>query len=123
MNILGISGLENAVAFKRALWPGLDPREYRITQGLDSAAALIRAGKLVGAAAEERFNGRKHTGAFPIGAASYCLAEGGMTIGQVDEIVHGFDYSQYRNLYSLDPLSADLYRGVFSRAALLEQVD
>jgi carbamoyltransferase len=123
MNILGISGLEHAVPFKRARWPGLDPREYRISQGHDSAAALICAGELVGAAAEERFNGRKHTGAFPIGAASYCLAEGGMTIGQVDEIVQGFDYSPYRTVYSLDPSSTDLYRDVFSRAALLEQVE
>ena len=121
-NILGISGLENAVPFKRAHWPALDPREYRISQGHDAAAALIRGGKLAGAAAEERFNRRKHSAEFPIGAASYCLAAGGITTDQVDEIAHGFDYSPYRKIYSLDPLTAEQYRRVFSREALLELV-
>ena len=39
MRILGISGLENSVPFKKAHWPGLDEREYRISQGHDAAAA------------------------------------------------------------------------------------
>ena len=47
MNILGISGLENSVPFKRANWPGLDEREYRIAQGMDAAAALVVDGRLV----------------------------------------------------------------------------
>lgn len=123
MNILGISGLENAVPFKQAKWPDLDAREYRISQGHDAAAALLCAGELVGAAAEERFNLRKHSGAFPIGAATYCLAEGGVPISDIDEIVHGFDYSPYGKIYSLDPVSSELYRQVFSREALLEQID
>ena len=41
MNIIGVSGIEGAVAFKRAAWPDLDERDYRISQGHDSAAALI----------------------------------------------------------------------------------
>ena len=122
MNILGISGLENATTFKQSHWPDLDPREYRIVQGQDAAAALVCGGQLVGAAAEERFDGRKHSGAFPFGAASYCLAERGITINQIDEIAHGFDYSPYEKIYSLDPLSAEQYRHVFSRESLLEQV-
>ena len=56
MKILGISGLEGAVPFKQAHWPGLDEREYRISQGHDSAAALIIDGEVVAAAEEERFN-------------------------------------------------------------------
>ncbi|HWE93521.1 MAG TPA: hypothetical protein VG269_06050 [Tepidisphaeraceae bacterium] len=46
MNILGISGTEGAVPFKKAHWPGLDEREYRISQGHDSAAALVIDGNL-----------------------------------------------------------------------------
>src|SRR5215470_9085649 len=41
VKILGISGLEQSVPFKKAHWPNLDEREYRISQGHDSAAALI----------------------------------------------------------------------------------
>src|SRR5436309_174420 len=75
MNILGISGLEPAMAFKKANWPGLDEREYRISQGHDSAAALVVDGVPVAAAAEERFNRQKHSARFPIGAIGYCLGE------------------------------------------------
>jgi len=123
MNILGISGLANALPFKQEHWPSLDSREYRIAQGYDAAAALICRGTLTGAAAEERFSRCKHTGQFPIGAASYCLDEQGIGIHDVDEIAHGFDYSAYKELYSLDPVSAEAYRKVFSRKALLQQID
>ena len=122
MKILGISGLQNSVPFKQAHWPGLDPREYRISQGHDSAAALLIDGKLIAACEEERFSRKKHTGDFPISAIQYCLSEAGLTIDDIDEIAHGFDYSPYRQLYSMDPASAELYEKVFSREALLEQV-
>lgn len=123
MNILGISGLANALSFKEKHWPSLDSRDYRIAQGYDAAAALVSRGRLTGAAAEERFSRCKHTGEFPIGAASYCLAERGIGIHEVDEIAHGFDYSAYRELYSMDPVSSELYRSVFSREVLLDQID
>ena len=122
MNVLGISGLENAVTFKRAHWPHLDEREYRIAQGMDAAAALLIDGKLVAAAGQERFSGKKHTGDFPIDAIHYCLAEAGISISAIDEIAHGFDYAPYANLYACDAISAELYRRVFSREALIEQV-
>jgi carbamoyltransferase len=122
VNVLGISGLEGAAAFKQQHWPARDPREYRIAQGYDAAAALVRSARLTGAAAEERFTRCKHTGAFPIGATRYCLEEQGIGIGDIDEIAHGFDYSPYREIYSLDPVTNELYRKVFSRDALLEQV-
>ena len=122
MNILGISGLEKAAAFKQQHWPERDPREYRIAQGFDAAAALVRSARLTGAAAEERFSRSKHTGAFPAGAIQYCLEEQGIAIDEIDEIAHGFDYSPYREIYSLDPLTCSLYQTVFSRDALLEQV-
>lgn len=122
MNILGISGLEKAPAFKRAHWPGLEEREYRILQGQDSAAVLICDGEVVAAAAEERFSRNKHTAAFPSQAIDWCLSQAGLDPSQVDEIAHGFDYTPYRELYSLDPVSDEYYREVCSPEALLASV-
>ena len=122
MNFLGISGLEASAPFKREHWPGLDPREYRISQGYDSAAALIVDGKLVAAAAQERFSRKKHTGDFPIDAIQFCLREAGLGIEDVAEIAHGFDYLPFQELYSLDPESSELYQRVFSKEALVGQV-
>src|SRR5579863_1720233 len=119
MNILGISGLENAVAFKKAHWPGLSEREYRISQGHDSAAALVVDGVPVAAVAEERLNRHKHSACFPAGAIHACLAQAGLAIEDIDEIAHGFDYAPYRKLFSIDPTSAALYREVYSKDALL----
>jgi carbamoyltransferase len=122
MKILGISGFEDSVSFKKAHWPGCDEREYRMVQGLDSAAALFIDGELIAAAAEERFNRKKHSGDFPIGAISYCLAEAGISLSGVDQIVHAFDYAPYRFAYSLDRTTKRLYDEVFSRDALLAKV-
>jgi carbamoyltransferase len=122
MKVIGISGLENAISFKRAHWAGLDEREYRIAQGMDAAAALVIDGRLVAAAEQERFSGKKHTGDFPIDAIRFCLAEAGISISDVDEIAHGFDYSPYKGLYTGDAVSDELYSKVFSRDALLAQV-
>ena len=122
MNILGISGFEGTIPFKKAHWPSLEYREYRISQGHDSAAALFIDGKLAAAAAEERFSRKKHTGDFPIGAISYCLNEGGVAISEVDEIAHSFDFAPHRAFYSFDPVTASLYKNVYSREAVRAQV-
>ncbi len=42
----------------------------------DSAACLLRDGKIIGAAQEERFTRKKHDSTFPIRAIQYCLKEG-----------------------------------------------
>jgi carbamoyltransferase len=122
MKVLGISGLEQSVPFKLASWPGLEEREYRIAQGMDAAAALLVDGKLVAAAEEERFSGKKHTGDFPIQAIRFCLDQAGISIDEIDEIAHGFNYAPYRELYLRDEVSACLYHQVFSREALLGQI-
>jgi carbamoyltransferase len=119
MNVLGISGFENAMCFKKAHWPGLEEREYRISQGHDAAAALVVDGVTVAAAAEERFNRQKHSARFPINAILYCLSEAGLKLEDIDELAHAFDYSPYQRAYALDPTTAELYRDVFSREALL----
>jgi len=122
MKVIGISGLENAAPFKKAHWAGLDEREYRIAQGMNAAAALVIDGKLVAAAEQERFSGKKHTGDFPIDAIRFCLNEAGVSIDEIDEIAHGFDYAPYRELYAGDETSSQIYEKVFSRDALLKQV-
>jgi carbamoyltransferase len=122
MNILGISGFEGSMHFKRAHWSDLSEREYRIVQGLDSAAALFIDGELVAAAAEERFSRRKHTGAFPEGSISYCLQEAGLSLDAIDEVVHGFNYYPHRIAYSLNPISARLYRQVLAPEIVAAQI-
>jgi carbamoyltransferase len=121
--VVGISGFENSVPFKKAHWPDLEEREYRISQGHDSAAAILVDGELVAAAAEERFSRKKHTGDFPIAAIHYCCEAAGIQPNEIDEIAHGFDYSPYRAAFLLDPISAEQYDQVFSREKLLAQVN
>jgi carbamoyltransferase len=120
--ILGVSGLADAVRFKRKHWPNLEERDYRISQGFDAAAALVVDGVVVAAAGEERFNRCKQSGDFPAQAIAYCLQEAGLSIGDVDEIAHCFDYAPFGEIFSLDATSAMLYEEVFSRQALLAQV-
>jgi carbamoyltransferase len=52
----------------------------------DSAAALVRDGRLVAAAEEERFRRVKHWAGFPEQAIAYCLREAGVGAGDVDHI-------------------------------------
>ena len=44
MYVLGISGLDRSLGFKERIVPGLDWREQRYRQGLDSAAAIVSVG-------------------------------------------------------------------------------
>lgn len=53
----------------------------------DSAAAIARDGVLVAAAQEERFSRKKHDARFPANALRYCLAEAGVSLGDVDQVV------------------------------------
>lgn len=41
----------------------------------DSAACLLKDGKIIAAAQEERFTRKKHDQNFPINAIKYCLKE------------------------------------------------
>ena len=53
----------------------------------DSAAALVDDGRIVAAAQEERFTRKKHDAGFPEQALRYCLAEAGIGLGDVDQVV------------------------------------
>ncbi|MFC1682228.1 carbamoyltransferase, partial [Nanoarchaeota archaeon] len=52
----------------------------------DSSAALLKDGKLVAAAQEERFTRKKHDTSFPIKAIEYCLKSQNITIKDVKYI-------------------------------------
>ncbi len=52
----------------------------------DSAAALVRDGKIIAAAQEERFSRKKHDERFPFNAVRYCLSEGGVQADQLDAV-------------------------------------
>jgi carbamoyltransferase len=122
MRIIGVSGIDGATQFKRRHWPDLVEREYRISQGHDSAAALVVDGEVAAAVAQERISRRKHTGEFPLGAIQACLDQAGLRIEEIDEVAHSFDYEPFRALYSLDPLADELYREVLCREAFAAHV-
>jgi carbamoyltransferase len=49
----------------------------------DSAACLLRDGKIIAAAQEERFTRRKHYAGFPTESIRYCLREGGSSLSEL----------------------------------------
>ncbi len=53
----------------------------------DSAACLVRDGKILAAAQEERFSRKKHDANFPAAAIRFCLSEGGIALADIDEVV------------------------------------
>ena len=50
----------------------------------DSAACIIKDGKILAAAQEERFSRKKHDQNFPINAINYCLMESGIDASGLD---------------------------------------
>ncbi len=52
----------------------------------DSAAALVKDGRLIAAAEEERFRRIKHWSGLPTEAMKWCLADAGLKLGDVDHI-------------------------------------
>jgi carbamoyltransferase len=53
----------------------------------DSAVALLRNGKIIAAAQEERFSRTKHDASFPGMALQYCLDEAGIAAEDIDYVV------------------------------------
>jgi len=54
----------------------------------DSAAALIKDGKLVAAVEEERFSRKKHHSGFPYHSIEFCLDHAGITLKDVEHVGH-----------------------------------
>src|SRR5947209_1965993 len=53
----------------------------------ESAACLLKDGKIVAASAEERFSRKKHDSEFPHLAVEFCLKKAGITASELDYIV------------------------------------
>ena len=53
----------------------------------DSAAAIIRDGKIIAAAQEERFTRKKHDPGFPHKAARFCLQQAGIGLADIEAVV------------------------------------
>jgi len=114
-NVLGFSGLDGSLSFKEEQFPNLTAREWRMVQGLDSAAALVSSGHVVAAAAEERFTRQKGTDRFPKNAIRFCLEQGDTNLSEIDVIAHAFSYGAMRSHFeeSSDFLLSQ-YEAVFS---------
>ena len=54
----------------------------------DSAACMVRDGKIIAAAQEERFSRKKHDPRFPSNAIKYCLDEAAIGIDELDYLVY-----------------------------------
>lgn len=100
MIVLGLSGLPFAQDHLLKNTPDVHSLDERNCQGLDSAACLIVDGRVVAAAAEERFTGDKGTGRFPVNAVKYVLAEAGVDAHEVQVVAHGFDYDRHRRVFA-----------------------
>src|SRR4029453_6672393 len=57
----------------------------------DSSAALVKDGKLIAAAEEERFRRIKHWAGFPSQAVAYCLREANVEVKDLDHIAFNQD--------------------------------
>ncbi|HVM45920.1 MAG TPA: carbamoyltransferase C-terminal domain-containing protein [Candidatus Thermoplasmatota archaeon] len=79
-------------------------------QGHDAGAALVRDGRLVAAALEERFTRVKHHATLPVHSARFCLQHAGVGIADVDHFVYPYSdklfvkYGRARILRSLGRL-------------------
>jgi len=54
----------------------------------DSAACLVRDGRIIAAAQEERFTRVKHDARFPIHAIQYCMEEAAIRFNQIDHVAY-----------------------------------
>ena len=96
----------------------------------DSSACLLREGRLVAAAEEERFRRIKHWAGFPAAAVKYCLAAAGATLSDLDIVAINQDtganiwrkvrYTALR--YPSPSLVLDRIKNKHKRASVLEEL-
>jgi len=115
--ILGYSGINGYLSFKNIHIEDLNEHERHVSQGMDSAASIIKNGEIVAACAEERFINQKHTNLFPVNSIKACLEMAGITIDEVSLIAHNFNYEPYQRLLSLNHYTKELFEQVLSKKA------
>nr|MBA3671834.1 hypothetical protein [Gemmatimonadaceae bacterium] len=54
----------------------------------DSAACLVRGGRILSAAQEERFSRQKGDARFPLQSSRYCLTSNGADAASLDAVVY-----------------------------------
>jgi len=78
-----------------------------------STAALVEDGRIIAAAAEERFNRQKLSKAFPAHALAYCLREAGCQLEDVDGIAVGWNPGIHIRSASPRYFSTNRWRGEY----------
>lgn len=78
-----------------------------------SSAALLDDGKLVAAAAEERFNRQKMSKVFPERAAAFCLKEAGLTWKDIDRVVMAWNPAPHIRAASSRYTNTTRWRGEY----------
>jgi carbamoyltransferase len=81
----------------------------------DAAAAIIRDGKLMAAAEEERFNRFKHSAGFPSQAIKYCLEAAGIGPEELDHVGISRDPSAHLHKKILFAATRVAREGVFNQ--------
>lgn len=117
MYILGYSGLHGIKAFRNSKFNQMSQLDENIFQGMDAAACLLHNGNVIAAAEEERFIDEKHTCHFPVNAIKFCLDTANITMNDIETICHGFNYDLYRDLYTKDTYSQDIFANILSSNA------
>ena len=81
--------------------------------GFIASASILKNGKIIAAAAEERFTRIKHDKSFPHNAIQFCLQKAGINFSQLNKISVGWNPSFYmtKNSGSMYPALRD--RGLF----------
>lgn len=91
-------------------------------EGMDPSAALLRDGRLVAFAEEERFTREKHAfGAFPLHAVRYCLEAGGIGLTDVDCVAVGWAADKFPGAIGAFYLELARQHGPLSAASLAWQ--
>ena len=81
----------------------------------DAAAAIVRDGKLIAAAEEERFNRFKHSAGFPVQAIRYCLAAAGIGPEELDHVGISRDPSAHLHKKILFAATRVVSEGIFNQ--------
>ncbi|WP_160936215.1 carbamoyltransferase family protein [Teichococcus coralli] len=117
MFTLGFSGLVQTETFLQSHFTAQMAGSSRIIQGLDSAAALIKDGQIIAAAAQERFDREKKSGAFPFEAIDFCLQTAGVSFSDLDSVCGNFDFGRYAIAFQ-EPLARQYFEECLSPRAL-----
>src|SRR5215470_13956412 len=81
----------------------------------DAAAAIVRDGKLIAAAEEERFNRFKHSAGFPAQAIKYCLEAAGIGPDELDHVGISRDPSAHLHKKILFAATRVASEGIFNQ--------